>query len=443
MQEKYREAIDPASQILAKALMDDIENVVEQGKLLDKHVQVLVRETGRLTVSRMYAAADHYLTETYKAEGWRIEQHPVVEFRTLFGPVERASAYRWKPGEGHGVRPMKEVMGVVGNGYSEAVERALVDLGSERSFARAAKQFQEHYGWEVGGGVILNHTEAVAQHAEHYVEERLSAAGGGYGKTGVGGTFGVELEGCEIRTGEFWTAAEAGWDGAPADKRVRVEQWKDVRTGFVRPLDEVSRTYVCRVDSYPALCEQLFGAACERGLTPSSQVIAPSDGGNGLQEEMAIHFPNFQYILDHRHLESHFFETAEALGIEKGLQKAWVKAHMDKLWDNERETVLGQLKSLYEDTHNDRLRRLINHLTRFSDAVDYGRFKDNGWPVGSGEVESAHRYIPQERLKIPGACWHPDTVNPMLALRVIRANGWWEPFWQWLHTRRQPQKMAA
>jgi hypothetical protein len=49
----------------------------------------------------------------------------------------------------------------------------------------------------------------------------------------------------------------------------------------------------------------------------------------------------------------------------------------------------------------------------------------------------------QERLKIPGACWHPDTVNPMLALRVIRANGWWEPFWQWLHTRRQSQKMAA
>lgn len=133
MQEKYREAVNQASQILAKALIDDIENIVEQGKLLDKHVQVLVRETGRLTVSRMYAAADHYLTETYKAEGWRIEQHPVVEFRTLFGPVERASAYLWKPGEGDGVRPMKEVMGVVGNGYSEAVERALVDFGSEKS----------------------------------------------------------------------------------------------------------------------------------------------------------------------------------------------------------------------------------------------------------------------------------------------------------------------
>jgi len=52
-----------------------------------------------------------------------------------------------------------------------------------------------------------------------------------------------------------------------------------------------------------------------------------------------------------------------------------------------------------------------------------------GLPTGSGEVESAHRYIPQKRLKIPDATWHPDNINPMLALRIIRANDWWDDFW--------------
>src|SRR6266849_639191 len=80
---------------------------------------------------------------------------------------------------------------------------------------------------------------------------------------------------------------------------------------------------------------------------------------------------------------------------------------------------------------NDRLRRLIAHLTRFADAVHYAEYKERGWPIGSGEIESAHRYVPQERLKIAGACWHPQSVNPMLALRVIRINGWWDDFWQW------------
>jgi hypothetical protein len=59
----------------------------------------------------------------------------------------------------------------------------------------------------------------------------------------------------------------------------------------------------------------------------------------------------------------------------------------------------------------------------------YDYFRAIGLPIGSGEVESAHRYIPQKRLKIPGATWHPDSINPMLALRIIRANNWWEDFW--------------
>ncbi len=34
-------------------------------------------------------------------------------------------------------------------------------------------------------------------------------------------------------------------------------------------------------------------------------------------------------------------------------------------------------------------------------------------PIGSGEIESSHKYIPQKRLKIPGSTWHPDSLNPM------------------------------
>lgn len=61
--------------------------------------------------------------------------------------------------------------------------------------------------------------------------------------------------------------------------------------------------------------------------------------------------------------------------------------------------------------------------------MDYDYFRTIGLPIGSGEVESAHRYIPQKRLKIPGATWHTDNINPMLALRIIRANNWWDDFW--------------
>jgi hypothetical protein len=54
-------------------------------------------------------------------------------------------------------------------------------------------------------------------------------------------------------------------------------------------------------------------------------------------------------------------------------------------------------------------------------------------------VESAYRYVPQERFKIASACWNPDNINPMLVLRVVRANDWWEEFLQWRLAQRQAQ----
>ena len=62
-----------------------------------------------------------------------------------------------------------------------------------------------------------------------------------------------------------------------------------------------------------------------------------------------------------------------------------------------------------------------------------------GYPIGSGEIESAHKSIPQKRLKIPGASWNADSIDPMLALRILRADDWWEDFWN----QRNEELMAA
>ena len=52
-----------------------------------------------------------------------------------------------------------------------------------------------------------------------------------------------------------------------------------------------------------------------------------------------------------------------------------------------------------------------------------------GLPLGSGAVEGGHRHVIQARLKLPGAWWKEETLNPMLALRTLRSNAQWEAFW--------------
>ena len=61
--------------------------------------------------------------------------------------------------------------------------------------------------------------------------------------------------------------------------------------------------------------------------------------------------------------------------------------------------------------------------------LDYKGALAAGLPIGSGEIESAHRYVIQIRLKIAGAGWKIESASKMLALRVLRCNGAWEDYW--------------
>lgn len=54
---------------------------------------------------------------------------------------------------------------------------------------------------------------------------------------------------------------------------------------------------------------------------------------------------------------------------------------------------------------------------------------ENELPIGSGRIESAHRFIAQERLKKPGAWWLKENADAMLAIRTHRQNGGWDDYW--------------
>src|SRR5258708_5275765 len=45
----------------------------------------------------------------------------------------------------------------------------------------------------------------------------------------------------------------------------------------------------------------------------------------------------------------------------------------------------------------------------------------DGLPIGSGEIESAHKSLIQRRVKIPGAWWQLDNADYMIALRAMIA----------------------
>jgi hypothetical protein len=194
-------------------------------------------------------------------------------------------------------------------------------------------------------------------------------------------------------------------------------------------LDSKSKTFVGKMDTYQEVVSQMHSAAVLTGMTAETKIIGVADGGIGLSEELKRQFPSMQFILDKSHLKDHLYETAEALGINQKDRPGWVKPRVRAISDGNVEAVLKELEEENDKNPNKRLKRLIGYIKRFYDALDYDNFKSLGYPIGSGEIESAHKSIPQKRLKIPGASWNADSIDPMLALRILRADDWWEDFW--------------
>ena len=320
----------------------------------------------------------------------------------------------------------------VAGGRSEAVNRALSDFGIEESFKLAVQRFKEHYHYDIGVSAVARSTKQTALEAMEYVENRLSAGSSDQDKdASVIDKMLVELDGCEIRTVKQ-EPVENSSETTPVfgdrKKKKRIN-WRDVRLGFVRPLDSPVKIFVGKMDSYPEVIGQLRQASQLTGLTSKTDIVGVADGGIGLSKELKKQFPTMQFILDKSHLKDHFYETAEKMGLSKAARVQWVMPRVNAISNGDVENVLEELGQEYERNSSERLKRLIGYINRFDDALDYSRFKRKGYPIGSGEIESAHKSIPQKRLKIPGASWHPDSINPMFALRILRADDWWNDFW--------------
>lgn len=68
------------------------------------------------------------------------------------------------------------------------------------------------------------------------------------------------------------------------------------------------------------------------------------------------------------------------------------------------------------------VRACLRYLSNRTGSLDHRGALAAELPIGSGETESAHRYIIQNRLKRAGACWTADSLGHMLDLRVLRTN---------------------
>lgn len=331
-------------------------------------------------------------------------------------------------------RPFQELTGVKCRGKSRALQRALTDFGAEKSFAQASKQLWEHYRVELHPSSVRQVVEQQAQRAEALVtsqhEEAMSGEARRQRRHGGKPWLIVESDGSMVRLGELVLAPQGGASPKQRQPRRRQTQWREVRLSVVQVPGEEERQYAAVLGSPARVGEQMLALALLGGYGDNTQVHGVGDGAHWIAQQMAEVFPRHRYLLDRYHLLGHLYGGASGLP-DRGQEpiEEWVQQQVNLIDQGKVSQVIATCRAGGGGRPDHPLDQLAGYLERQQDHLDYASAREQGLPIGSGAVEGGHRHVIQARLKLPGTWWREETVNPMLALRTLRANGWWQVFW--------------
>lgn len=370
--------------------------------------------------------------------------------KTLLGAITVSDPYTYCRTCHEKERPAQARLGTNRQTWSLRVQEAAVDLASDESCGKAVAKLARHHP-----GVQMERTTALRLLHQHgaaarvFINDTLAAARTGALAGQLPEQPAPELEAeydasmipvatlVPVETPAGEEPRRTPVRGLPV--RTKNAHWEEVKAGLVqRPGDE-QRLYALRpTRELDAAFADLFGLAALQGWTKETKVRGLADGAVYIRTRMEAAFAegDFQFILDRPHCKEHLSEAGTLLEPLTGVAaSSWAEQALRKLENGQASDVVAELQVAYEQSGKDEaaridgLRLAAGYIERNQDAVAYASYREKGWSTASSEIESGHRHVVQARLKISGAWWHPDRVDDILALRMLKANGWWDEYW--------------
>ena len=217
--------------------------------------------------------------------------------------------------------------------------------------------------------------------------------------------------------------------------------WREIKVGILARLkrytnragQEVSRLerrrLVAVLGDIDALSPRLWWEALRQDVLTAKVVAWVSDGGRGFWRLFRERFEGQGLgILDFYHAAQNLWKATRSwLDGRTSRAHDWFGKVRHQLRHGEENAVLAELKTtlaLNELPAGARhtLQNVYNYLLAHSAHINYKKFKELGLPLGSGMVESACKWLIQQRFKGVGMRWSEDGFNHLLHLRLAWVN---------------------
>jgi hypothetical protein len=321
--------------------------------------------------------------------------------------------------------PLDEELALLPGQLTPLLQDQLAHLGAWMPFAQAAR-------------MLTNFTQVSV--SESSAQRLTEAIGIAYEAVQV-----AEVE----RIERDWPAVEPGSDKLVlsvdgAFVPLVHGDWTEVKTLVVGEVGEPtqrdgktvvpthSHSYFSRVAEAELFHRLTLGELYRRRVEMAEHLASVSDGAEWIQGFIDFHCPDATRILDFPHAAQRICQIGEVvLGSEHASLRAWQSRQLHHLKYDGPQQVLDSLRSFAAGHLSvPVVAENLAYLEKRQAQMQYPTFQTQGWPLGSGIVESANKLVVEARLKGAGMHWARASVNPVLALRNAVCNDRWVEAWQ-------------
>ena len=139
-------------------------------------------------------------------------------------------------------------------------------------------------------------------------------------------------------------------------------------------------------------------------------------------------------LIDYIHVSGYIGKAAAALhpGDPQASRPVEADGQLLRILHGRAKAVAATLKSVAAKTRaNPRTRHLdlagmdkaVTYLENNHQHMRYDKALAKGWPIATGMIEGACRFVIEDRFGITGARWSPDGAEDILKLRAVVVNG--------------------
>ena len=347
---------------------------------------------------------------------------------TVCGAV-RPFRWMYRCQHGHFHVPWDTVEGVE-SGYTVGVAKTMCRLAARLDFREAAEELK-HQGIRVTHATLQRQVQRFSE-GKQAVSESVDIQ-----DLPPGGRWYVSCDGCYTPT------QEATYEEVKVGCLYRTDEPSD--PGSIPLAVASSLRYVATRGDAASFGSQWFDLATASGLyqdeTDTEEVVVIGDGAAWIWNLSQEYFPGALEIVDYMHAKSHLYEAAKlAYGDTQptpGKVEKWVNATEAFLYAGDIQEVTARIRALGIGTPalSDPLETQTRYFLKHAHRMQYQRFVEKGYHIGSGIIESACKHLVAERCKQASMKWSTPGINAILFWRCLLKNGAWETFWK-QHTQR-------